>query len=209
MAISHEEGFGRATRQKPVVNSPRKSIHGVLKWVLTWAALSEVLTSLVSVEPQAWVSLQSPWCVLRKPGLRPLRSWALCLELSRTTAEGCLGRRWGTVEERSGCRQTSHWMDLISRDSYSKCSKLQSALVPPGRKFGDWETRGWIFEGVPLQADPLLFQKSGAQVLRADIWLTLASVHALFPVLLSRDGFSYTEYGVGVIFFKKLTDLKK
>lgn len=47
MAISHEEGFGRATRQNPVVNSPRKPIHGVLKRVLTWAALLEVLTSLV------------------------------------------------------------------------------------------------------------------------------------------------------------------
>lgn len=48
MELSQEEGFGRVTRQKPVVNnSPRKSIHGVLKRVLTWAALSEVLISLV------------------------------------------------------------------------------------------------------------------------------------------------------------------
>lgn len=47
MELSQEEGFGRATRQKPVANSPRKSIHGPLKRVLTWAALSEVLTSLV------------------------------------------------------------------------------------------------------------------------------------------------------------------
>lgn len=47
MAISQKEGFDRVTRQKSVVNSPRKSIHGVLKRVLTWAALPEVLTSLV------------------------------------------------------------------------------------------------------------------------------------------------------------------
>lgn len=34
-------------------------------------------------------------------------------------------------------------------------------------------------------------------------------MHALFPVLLSREGFSYAEYGVGVIFLKKINRLKE
>lgn len=109
-----------------MVNNPSKFIHGVLKSVFAWAALSEVLISLVCVwgTPSFGVFAKSLVCP-KKVRTETIENLSLVSgTLARTTTGGHLVRRSDAVEETNGCGKTSHWIDLISRDSYSKCSKL-------------------------------------------------------------------------------------